>query len=79
MDPIGGGRRGASRADTGVLAADGGEEGVEVSVRERAAGEERLQQRVVPPGERRHRSSILRIPLARALVRGSLGRGEEEP
>ena len=44
----------AGRWRTGVLAGDGGEDGAEVAVGERAPGEQRLQQGVVPPRQRRH-------------------------
>ena len=62
--------RGACEADgerTGVLARDAGEDGVEVALGERAAVEQRLQQGVVPPRQRRH-----------APARGSPG-GKWEP
>jgi hypothetical protein len=39
---------------TGVLAGDASEDGVEVAFGEGTAVEQRLQQRVVPPRQRRH-------------------------
>jgi len=42
-------RGGACEWRTGFLAGDGGEDGAEVAVRERAPREQRLQQGVVPP------------------------------
>jgi hypothetical protein len=57
---------------TGVLAGDGGEDGVEVGLREGAAGEQRLQQGVVSPRQRRHASHSARQ--ANFLERRRLGR-----
>ena len=56
----------AGRWRTGVLAGDGGEDGAEVAVGERAPGEQRLQQGVVPPRQRRHM-----LPLAWAWEVGT--------
>ena len=55
-----------SRWLTGVLAGDGGEDGVEVALGEGPAGEQRLQQGVVPPRQRRHREVGLLAPAPRS-------------
>ena len=65
----------AGRWRTGVLAGDGGEDGAEVTVGERAPGEQRLQQGVVPPRQRHHALSLAQQPASSGSGNGNTNRG----